>query len=76
MSTVPVILGIDELTCMVVTHKLVDEVLRMYDGIIVANNGRIEEIGNFDELTQKKGYCPTATNGSNAFFLFPKIDDK
>ena len=50
------ILGIDELTCMVVTHKLVDEVLRMYDGIIVVNNGRIEEIGSFDELTQKKGY--------------------
>ncbi|MBZ9607344.1 ABC transporter ATP-binding protein/permease [Clostridium estertheticum] len=50
------ILGIDELTCMVVTHKLVDEVLRMYDGIIVVNNGRVEEIGSFDELTQKKGY--------------------
>lgn len=25
---------------------------------------------------RKKGYCPTTTNGSNAFFLFPKIDDK
>ncbi|WP_264169984.1 hypothetical protein [Clostridium estertheticum] len=23
---------------------------------IVVNNGRIEEIGSFDELTQKKGY--------------------
>ncbi|MBU3186410.1 ABC transporter ATP-binding protein [Clostridium estertheticum] len=50
------ILDINELTCMVVTHKLVDEILRMYDGIIVVNNGRIEEIGSFDELTQKKGY--------------------
>ncbi|MBX4263747.1 hypothetical protein [Clostridium estertheticum] len=50
------ILDINELTCMVVTHKLVDEILRMYDGIIVVKNGIIEEIGTFDELTQKKGY--------------------
>lgn len=50
------LLSIKELTSIVVTHKLVDDVLRMYNGIIVMKNGKVEEIGTFDELMSKKKY--------------------
>lgn len=50
------ILNIADLTSLVVTHKLIEDVLTKYDGIIAINRGRIEEIGTFEELMEKKGY--------------------
>lgn len=49
-------LNIPGLTCLVVTHKLMEEVLRKYDGIIAVKGGRVEEEGSFEELINKKGY--------------------
>lgn len=50
------ILSIKELTCLIITHKLIDDILKRYDGIIVMKNGNIEEIGNFDGLMKERGY--------------------
>ncbi len=50
------ILSLDELTCLVVTHKLNEEILSKYDKIIVLKNGQVEEIGKFDELVNNQGY--------------------
>jgi len=50
------ILDIDDLTSIVVTHKLNQELLKRYDKIIVMENGNIIEEGNFYELIDKKGF--------------------
>lgn len=50
------ILGIEDLTCLVVTHKLNPEMLRQYDEIIVLKNGVVEEKGSFDTLIEEKDY--------------------
>lgn len=50
------ILGIDNLTALVVTHKLSKELLKEYDEIIVLKDGRIKEVGEFNELMDRKKY--------------------
>lgn len=50
------ILNIDKLTCIVVTHKLSENILKYYDSIITLKDGNIEEQGNFNDLIEKKGY--------------------
>ena len=50
------ILKLDGITRIVVTHSLVESLLRQYDGIIVLKDGNIVESGMFDELMEKKGY--------------------
>ena len=37
-----------------ITHKLVENILRQYDGIIVMHKGQIAEYGTFDELMEIK----------------------
>lgn len=37
-----------------ITHKLVENILRQYDGIIVMHKGQIAEYGTFDELMEMK----------------------
>jgi ATP-binding cassette, subfamily B, bacterial len=49
-------LNLPDLTCLVVTHKLMEEVLRKYDGIVAVKDGVIVEDGSFDELMHRKGY--------------------
>jgi ATP-binding cassette, subfamily B, bacterial len=49
-------LSIPDLTCLVVTHKLMEEVLRKYDAIIAVKDGRIIEKGSFEDLINRKGY--------------------
>ena len=44
------------MTRIVVTHSLEEELLKRYDGILVLKDGRIEEMGNFHELMERKGY--------------------
>ena len=43
------------MTAIVITHKLVESILKKYDGIIVLHKGRIAEYGTFDELMERKG---------------------
>lgn len=50
------ILGLEGITCIVVTHGLEEGLLRQYDGILTLKHGTIVEVGTFDELIAKKGY--------------------
>lgn len=49
-------LRLKNMTRIVVTHSLDEELLKQYDCIIALKNGAIVESGNFNELTDKKGY--------------------
>ncbi len=42
------------MTAIVITHKLVENILRQYDGIIVMYKGQIAEYGTFDQLMERK----------------------
>ena len=50
------ILDMDELTRIVVTHALDENLLKRYDHILTLKNGAIAEFGTFDELMERKGY--------------------
>ena len=50
------ILGLEDITGIVVTHSLDEGLLKQYDGIIALKNGSVAEAGTFDELIAKKGY--------------------
>lgn len=50
------ILGLSDMTSIVVTHSLDEGLLRQYDCILTLKNGMVVETGNFDELIAKKGY--------------------
>ena len=50
------ILGLEEVTSIVVTHSLDEGLLKQYDGIITLKNGSIVEAGTFDALIAQKGY--------------------
>lgn len=50
------ILNLRELTRIVVTHSLDENLLKRYDYVLTLKNGRITESGTFDELMAKKGY--------------------
>ena len=50
------LLDLDGMTRIVVTHTLEEALLRRYDGIVALKDGRVAEIGTFDELMAKKGY--------------------
>ena len=50
------ILDLKELTRIVVTHGLDENLLKRYDCVLTLKNGRITEFGSFDELMGKKGY--------------------
>jgi len=50
------ILAIENLTGIVVTHRLDENVLKQYDKIIVLHNGKVEECDTFEKLLAQKGY--------------------
>ncbi|MCH5279464.1 MAG: ATP-binding cassette domain-containing protein, partial [Christensenellaceae bacterium] len=50
------ILRLDGITRIIVTHALVESLLRQYDGIIVLKDGYIVENGAFEDLMEQKGY--------------------
>ena len=50
------LLDLDGVTRIVVTHALEESLLRRYDGIIALKDGRVAEVGTFDELMEEKGY--------------------
>lgn len=49
------ILDIENLTRIVVTHRLEESLMRRYDEIIVLRDGRIAERGNYDALMAQRG---------------------
>lgn len=50
------ILQRDNLTAIVVTHKLNENILQKYDCIVLLNDGEIAEYGSFTELMNRKQY--------------------
>ncbi len=50
------LMNINDLTCIVITHKLEQSLLKMYDSIIVMKDGEILENDSFDNLINKEGY--------------------
>lgn len=50
------ILDLNDLTRIVVTHALDENLLKRYDCVLTLKNGSITESGSFDELMEKKGY--------------------
>lgn len=50
------LLALKDYTRIVVSHKLHENVLSEYDCVIAIKDGRIEEMGTFEELMQNKGY--------------------
>lgn len=50
------ILDLNDLTRIVVTHSLDENLLKRYDCVLTLKNGSITESGSFDELMVKKGY--------------------
>ena len=50
------ILDLTDLTRIVVTHSLDENLLKRYDCVLTLKNGSITESGSFDELMAKKGY--------------------
>jgi len=50
------ILEIEDLTRIIVTHRLEEAILRKYDKVFVLQNGSLIEQGTFEELMNEKGY--------------------
>ncbi|MGB8455323.1 MAG: ABC transporter ATP-binding protein [Anaerocolumna sp.] len=50
------ILKIPYLTSLIITHKYNEGLLKSYDEIIAIKDGKLMEVGTFDELTKRKGY--------------------
>lgn len=51
-----VILNKKELTAIVITHKLIESILKRYDCIVALNHGEIVEYGSFNKLMDEKEY--------------------
>lgn len=49
------VLAMEDITRIIVTHRLDKNVLRKYDEIIVLHRGEIAEQGDFDSLIEKRG---------------------
>lgn len=50
------ILDLDNLTRIVITHRLDEHLLSQYDGILVLKDGQLIEKGTYQELMEAKGY--------------------
>ncbi|MGL5756611.1 MAG: ABC transporter ATP-binding protein [Paraclostridium sp.] len=50
------VLGLEDITVIAITHKLIDVALKNYDEIIVLKNGTVKEKGSFENLISKKSY--------------------
>lgn len=59
------VLNLREVTKIVVTHSLEENLLRLYDQIIVISKGKIVENGNFEKLLERKGYFYTMFNSAH-----------
>lgn len=55
-DVIDAILDMQDMTRIVVTHQLEENILKRYDKIIAMKNGEIVEQGKFEELLEKKGY--------------------
>ena len=49
------VLAMKDITCITVTHRLDESILKKYDEIIVLNHGKVAEQGTFDNLISRHG---------------------
>ena len=49
------VLAMENITRVIVTHRLEENVLREYDEIIVLHRGEVAERGTFDHLINRRG---------------------
>ena len=49
------VLAMKNITCITVTHRLDESILKKYDEIIVLNHGKVAEQGTFDALISRHG---------------------
>lgn len=63
------LLGECDITMLTITHNLDPELLRMYDGVLFMENGRITQAGSYDELISARGsfsnYARLSYHGDN-----------
>ncbi|OON98676.1 MAG: hypothetical protein ATN35_04045 [Epulopiscium sp. Nele67-Bin004] len=59
------LLGINDLTMLVITHKIIPEQLQKYDEILVIKDGCLVEKGDFDTLIGNRGYLYSLQNISD-----------
>lgn len=50
------VLSMEEITGIVVTHRLDERSLKRFDEILVLRDGKLQETGTFDNLLQNRGY--------------------
>lgn len=50
------ILDLEDMTRIVVTHALDENLLKRYDCVLTMKNGQIAEAGSFEELMEQRGY--------------------
>lgn len=50
------ILEMNDVTKILITHKLNGDILKKYDNIIVMNEGKIDAIGSYETLMEQDGY--------------------
>ena len=50
------VVGIEGLTCILVTHRYSKDILEQCDNILVMKNGELFEHGSFSDLYEKRGY--------------------
>ena len=60
------ILSLDDLTRIIVTHRLEEGMLERYDEVIVLNGGCVAERGTFAELMERGGYFRSLYDVSHA----------
>lgn len=61
------LLDLEGVTSIVITHKLMEDILLDYDEIMVMKEGHIVEIGDFNELMNRKGYFYSLYNVAEAY---------
>ena len=49
------LLKLKDVTCISITHRYYEEILKMYDAILVMQKGELVEQGTFEQLLEKNG---------------------
>lgn len=55
LSVESMLMKLDDVTCISITHRFYEEILKMYDAILVMQQGNLVEQGTFEQLLRKNG---------------------
>lgn len=65
LSVENMLMKLDNVTCISITHRFYEEILKMYDVILVMQQGNLVEQGTFEQLLKKKGVFARICNTQN-----------